>query len=65
LPIEKLTLTVAEAAQALGVAESTLFLQIKSGRVPSFQIGRRRLISKAALTAMLSTFDDMPKASER
>jgi excisionase family DNA binding protein len=50
------TITVAQAAQALGVSERTVWRYLKSGRLPSQTIGepgaQRTLIPSEAVTAL-------------
>ena len=41
--------TLEEAAEALGVSRRTVYIEISPGRLQSFTIGRRRLISEEAL----------------
>ena len=48
---EKLTLTVTEAAEALGISRPTVYRLIKSADFPLLSIGSRRLVPKKALEA--------------
>lgn len=48
-PVEDLTYTVPEAAQALGVCGDTVRTLIANGDLPSLHIGRRVLVSRKAL----------------
>ncbi len=41
--------TLEQAAEALGVSRRTVYIEIGAGRLQSFTIGRRRLISDEAL----------------
>ncbi len=41
--------TLEQAAEALGVSRRTVYVEIGAGRLQSFTIGRRRLISDEAL----------------
>ena len=47
---ERLTYNVSEAAAAFGVSRPKMYELLRSGAIPSFQIGTRRLISRAGLT---------------
>jgi len=47
------TLTVPEAAKALGIGRSTAFLAVKRGEIPHLKIGKRIVIPVAALQRML------------
>lgn len=42
--IEKLALSVPEAAEALGVSRAQAYIMINSGELPSIRVGRRRLV---------------------
>ena len=46
---ERLTFNVSEAAAALGISRPKMYELLRSGEIPSFQIGTRRLISRAGL----------------
>lgn len=48
-----LTVTVLEAAKALGVGKSLAYDAIASGEIPSIRIGRRIVISRAWLETRL------------
>ena len=50
--MECLTLSVAEFAKALGVAEPTVYTAVKRGEIPAVRIGDRVLIPKAVLDHM-------------
>lgn len=49
------TITVAEAAQRLGVHQSTIFRYVESGLLAAYRIGPRRIrIDRAALDALVT-----------
>lgn len=50
----RLTLTVEEAAAALGISRAFAYESVNRGDIPSIRIGRRILVPKAALDRMLS-----------
>ena len=50
---ERLTFTVVEAAVLLGIGRNSAYEAIKTGTLPSVQIGRRILVPRAALERML------------
>ena len=52
--VPRLTLTVEEARQMLGLSRGAMYQAVKSGQVPAIKIGRRLLIPKAAFEKMLS-----------
>jgi excisionase family DNA binding protein len=45
----KLCMSVAEAAEELGVCRNHLYTYIDSGQLPSFKMGQRRIINREAL----------------
>jgi len=52
---ERLTMTVKEAGEALGISRATAYALAREGRLPVIRISDRRLIvPKAALEKMLS-----------
>jgi excisionase family DNA binding protein len=51
---EKLTLKVEEAGKLLGIGRNQAYLAARTGKIPAIRIGRRLLVSKAALDRMLS-----------
>jgi len=42
-------LSIAQAAEALGVSRSTLYVELDAGRLRSVKVGRRRLIPASAI----------------
>lgn len=59
---EKLTYTVEEAGHRLGISRGLAYTLVKTGQIPSLQLGRRIVVPKAALDRMLrpATPDDEP-----
>jgi excisionase family DNA binding protein len=51
----RITMTVAEAAQLLGLSESATYEAVGRGEIPAVKIGRRVLVKRDALFAMLSS----------
>jgi excisionase family DNA binding protein len=49
----KTTLTVEEAAKLLGISRGLAFQAVRRGDIPSIRIGRRILIPRARLRALL------------
>lgn len=65
--MERLTLTVDEAAHLLGISRGLAYELARSGKLPVIRFGRRILISKWALEKMLNQPNDanlMRKISE-
>jgi len=51
---EKLTMTVKEAGEVLGVSRATAYILASTGQIPTIRLGERRLVvPKAALMKML------------
>ena len=47
--VERAALSVSEAASALGVSRPTMYKLLRRADFPAFQVGARRLISRAGL----------------
>jgi excisionase family DNA binding protein len=53
--IERLTMTVEEAGEALGISRATAYALVREGRLPAIRISDRRLIIPVkALEALLA-----------
>lgn len=50
---KRLTYSVDEAAGLLGISHNAAYEAIKAGQIPHIRIGRRVLVSRAALHAMI------------
>ena len=50
---QRLTLTVDEAAQALGLSRNSCYQAAETGAIPSIRIGKRILIPRFALEKLL------------
>lgn len=50
---ERLTLTVPEAGELLGIGRYAAYAAVRSGELPVIRIGRKLLIPRARLLAML------------
>ena len=53
-PDQRLTLTIPEACQALGIGETMLRQMIRVERLPILRIGRRVLIPRQAIEALVA-----------
>jgi excisionase family DNA binding protein len=51
--LERLTLSVPEAARLLGVSRMSAYSAVREGTIPSIRIGRRVLVPRAALDRLL------------
>ena len=52
-------LCVEDAARLLNVGRSTVYALIRSGRLRSIKIGRRRLVPRASLDALIDGDDEV------
>ena len=57
---EKLAYSVKDALAATSVSRSLLYEEMAAGRLKSFHVGRRRLISARALSEWLQHFQSAP-----
>jgi excisionase family DNA binding protein len=53
----RLTLSVEEAADALGISRALAYEAVKNGQIPHIRIGKRILVPKAALDRLLGAGD--------
>ena len=53
MEIERLTLSVAEAAKVLGISRNTAYELVRQEQIPSIRFGKRILIPRKRLIAML------------
>jgi excisionase family DNA binding protein len=51
--VERRTYSVEEAGQILGVCRNTAYDLAKTGQLPTIRLGRRLLVPKAAVEALL------------
>jgi excisionase family DNA binding protein len=58
--MEPLTLTIQEAACALGITRNTAYAAARSGELPVITIGRRILVPKAAFQRLLDSAGQKP-----
>jgi excisionase family DNA binding protein len=49
----RMTLTVVEAAERLGIGRNQAYEAVKNGQIPAIRIGGRLLVPEAALDRML------------
>jgi excisionase family DNA binding protein len=53
-PAERLVYTVAEAGELLGISRAFAYELVARGELPVICLGRRRLVPKAALLALVA-----------
>ncbi|PFG75150.1 helix-turn-helix domain-containing protein [Tepidiforma thermophila] len=51
---DRLTCTVEEAARLLGISRTLAYRLVKSGKLPSFKVGKRRLIPVTAVETFIA-----------
>ena len=51
--MDRITFSVTEAAEVLGVSRSFMYQLVKENRIPSLKLGNRRLIPKESLEAWI------------
>ena len=51
---DRLTLTVDEAATALGIGRGLAYEAVRRGEIPTIQLGRRLLVPRVALERLLA-----------
>ena len=54
----RLTLTVEEAAEMLGISRAFAYALVRKEELPSVRLGRRVVVPRHALERMLSVADD-------
>jgi excisionase family DNA binding protein len=50
---ERLTYTVEEAAELLGISRNSAYEAVRKGEIPTIRLGRRILIPRSRLEALL------------
>ena len=56
--IDRLTFTVTEVAELLGISRTSAYECVRRGEIPSVTLGRRVVISRIALATLLNTHID-------
>jgi excisionase family DNA binding protein len=51
--VERLTVTVAQAGVMLGISRTSAYERVRRGEIPTVRLGRRLLVPKTRLLAML------------
>lgn len=52
--MERLTYTVTEVAQLLGISRGSAYTHVRTGEIPSITIGGRIVVPRRALDALLN-----------
>ena len=53
-PVERLTYTVDEAAQLLGISRNSAYEAVRRGEIPTIRLGRRILVPRNRLEEVLA-----------
>ena len=59
-PLERRTMSVEEAAVALGIGRTSAYLAARRGELPCLRIGRRLVVPRAAIDRLLAGADLLP-----
>jgi excisionase family DNA binding protein len=51
--VEAIAISISEAAKALGVGRSSVYIIIKEGRLDVFKLGRRTLVKTASIRRLV------------
>jgi excisionase family DNA binding protein len=51
--LDKLTYTVTEVAELLGISRTSAYECVRRGEIPSLRLGRRLLVTRAGLQQLL------------
>ena len=64
--MDRLTFTVCEVAELLGISRTSAYECVRRGEIPSITLGRRLVVSRAAIERLLDTTTvDASDASSR
>lgn len=58
---ERLAYSIAEAADAIGISQDTVYRLIQRGKVHSVLVGKRRLVPRASLLELLGISNEEPE----
>jgi excisionase family DNA binding protein len=61
-PEERLVYTVAEAGEMLGISRAFAYELVARGELPVIRLGRRRLVPKAGLLALVGQAEPEPSS---
>jgi excisionase family DNA binding protein len=62
--MQSATITVEQAAKALGISRNAAYAGVKANEIPSIRIGRRVLVPKIAFERMLAEAGRKPRQAE-
>jgi excisionase family DNA binding protein len=61
---ERLTYTVPEVAGMLGISRSSAYLCVRRGEIPALTLGRRVVVSRAALDRLLANAEEAAPSTQ-
>jgi excisionase family DNA binding protein len=61
---ERLVFTVSEAGELLGISRAFAYELVARGELPVIKLGRRRLVPKVALLALVGLSSDRPEGAD-
>ena len=61
--MDRQTMTISEAAHALGVGRQTAYIAAREGALPVIRVGRRLVVPRVALERLLATGEWRPTGS--
>jgi len=59
--VEKMAYTIAEACEATGLSDDTLYRRHAAGEITMRKAGRRTLIPKADLERLIASLPELPR----
>ena len=59
--LERLTYTVTEVAELLGISRTTAYQCVRRGEIPAVTLGHRLVISRVAIDRLLATPTNPPR----
>lgn len=63
-PIERLTLTIPEAANALGISRGLAYEMARLGKLPTVRFGKRLVVPRRALERLLEEPEEASKEAQ-
>lgn len=58
--MDVLALSVTDAAKALSLGRTSIYVLINNGRLKAYKVGRRTLVTADSVRAILADADDFP-----
>jgi excisionase family DNA binding protein len=58
--MEAIAVSINDAAKALGLGRTSIYVMINNGRLKAYKVGRRTLVTAESVRAILADADDFP-----